>query len=200
MDFVKEQTGYKPSVERCARRSGARLHEPFIDEPRARENEGLRTWHIPCRLRGMLLLREDCVLFSPPLQVSVREGAKCMLNAAEQASARATAIPSSYPCCSHPTHHCLYRFERLLIRCAPSRRCTNARVYGLTDYDRAFNNDCTTPSLPPLCLYYTWYIGWVGVGWQRRCKTCHSLHELDYQGTVFCCVFWRSITASGRVK
>ena len=28
------------------------------------------------------------------------------------------------------------------------------------------------------------YIG-VGVGWQRRCKTCQSLRELDNQGTVF---------------
>ena len=28
------------------------------------------------------------------------------------------------------------------------------------------------------------YIG-VGVGWQRRCKTCHSLRERDNQGTVF---------------
>ena len=27
------------------------------------------------------------------------------------------------------------------------------------------------------------YIG-VGVGWQRRCKTCQSLRELDNQGTV----------------
>ena len=28
------------------------------------------------------------------------------------------------------------------------------------------------------------YIG-VGVGWQQRCKTCHSLREQDNQGTVF---------------
>ena len=28
------------------------------------------------------------------------------------------------------------------------------------------------------------YIG-VGVGWQRRCKTCQLLRELDNQGTVF---------------
>ena len=28
------------------------------------------------------------------------------------------------------------------------------------------------------------YIG-VGVGWQRRCKTCRSLRELDNQGAVF---------------
>ena len=31
------------------------------------------------------------------------------------------------------------------------------------------------------------YIG-VGVGWQRRCKTCQSLRELDNQGTV-CLLF-----------
>ena len=29
------------------------------------------------------------------------------------------------------------------------------------------------------------YIDWVGVGWQQHCKTCHSLRELDNQGTVF---------------
>ena len=28
-------------------------------------------------------------------------------------------------------------------------------------------------------------MAWVGVGWQQHCKTCHSLHELDHQGTVF---------------
>ena len=33
-------------------------------------------------------------------------------------------------------------------------------------------------------------IGWVGVGWQRHCKTCRSLHELDNQGTyLFACFF-----------
>ena len=35
------------------------------------------------------------------------------------------------------------------------------------------------------------YIG-VGIGWQRRCKTCQSLRELDNQGTVvavFCFCF-----------
>ena len=41
------------------------------------------------------------------------------------------------------------------------------------------------PPPPPL-----FYIGWVGVGWQRHCKTCHSLRELDNQGTVFLCVFF----------
>ena len=29
----------------------------------------------------------------------------------------------------------------------------------------------------------------VGVGWQRRCKTCQSLRELDNQGTVFVLFF-----------
>ena len=37
---------------------------------------------------------------------------------------------------------------------------------------------------------YTKYIGWVGVGWQRRCKTRQSLHELGNQATLF--VFWWS--------
>ena len=30
----------------------------------------------------------------------------------------------------------------------------------------------------------------VGVGWQRRCKTCQSLRVLDDQGTVCVCVFF----------
>ena len=29
------------------------------------------------------------------------------------------------------------------------------------------------------------FIGWIGVGWQRHCKTCRSLRELDDQGSVF---------------
>ena len=40
----------------------------------------------------------------------------------------------------------------------------------------------TNEYAPPPLLY----IGWVGVGWQRHCKTCRSLRELDNQGTVFC--------------
>ena len=32
---------------------------------------------------------------------------------------------------------------------------------------------------------YIYYMGWVGVGWQRRCKMCRSLRELDNQGTLF---------------
>ena len=43
------------------------------------------------------------------------------------------------------------------------------------------------------------YIGRVGVGWQRHCKTCRSLHELDHQGTVFWLCSGGSITAGGRV-
>ena len=45
---------------------------------------------------------------------------------------------------------------------------------------------------PPL-----FYIGWFGVGWQRHCRTCRSLRELDNQGTVFLSFFflWRSPTA-----
>ena len=44
---------------------------------------------------------------------------------------------------------------------------------------------------PPLASYiyiyilYTRCIGWVGVGWQRRCKTRQSLRELDNQGAFF---------------
>ena len=35
------------------------------------------------------------------------------------------------------------------------------------------------------CILYTWYIGWVGVGWQRCRKTRRSVRELDNQGTFF---------------
>ena len=44
-------------------------------------------------------------------------------------------------------------------------------------------------SLPPIC--------WVGVGWQRHCKTGRSLRELDNQGTF--CFFRRSPTTGCRV-
>ena len=60
---------------------------------------------------------------------------------------------------------------------------------------------CARPSTallfsPPNKIHNSWasvgtdavkhcmYIG-VGVGWQRRCKTCQSLRELDNQGTLF---------------
>ena len=42
----------------------------------------------------------------------------------------------------------------------------------------------TSPHIP-LPILYKGYIGWVGVLWQRHCKTCRSLHELGQQGTVF---------------
>ena len=32
---------------------------------------------------------------------------------------------------------------------------------------------------------YTLLVGWVGVGWQRHCKTCRLLIEIDNQGTDF---------------
>ena len=36
-------------------------------------------------------------------------------------------------------------------------------------------------------------VGWVGVDWQRHCKTCRSLIEPDNQGTHrFVLFFWRS--------
>ena len=41
----------------------------------------------------------------------------------------------------------------------------------------------------------------VDAGWQRHCKTCRLLLELDNQGTVFLFVcFWRSVKAGGRVR
>ena len=37
------------------------------------------------------------------------------------------------------------------------------------------------PQSPPYIIFIC--IGWVGVGWQRHCKTCRSPRELDDQGT-----------------
>ena len=39
---------------------------------------------------------------------------------------------------------------------------------------------------PPLLFY----IDWVGVGWQRHCKTCRSLRDLDNRGTVISFSIW----------
>ena len=47
------------------------------------------------------------------------------------------------------------------------------------------------PPLPP----------WVGVGWQRHCKSCCSLLEQDSQGPNFISFFSRrSVSAGGRVR
>ena len=48
-----------------------------------------------------------------------------------------------------------------------------------------------------LALAYIYYMGWVGVGWQRRCKTRQSLRELDNQGTLL--LFLTVAMAGGRV-
>ena len=45
---------------------------------------------------------------------------------------------------------------------------------------QSYNKPAFGNTPPPL------YIGWVGVGWRRHCKTCRSIRELDNQGTVFC--------------
>jgi len=47
---------------------------------------------------------------------------------------------------------------------------------------------------PPIQIFYI-FIGWVGVGWQRRCKTRLSLRELDNQSTVF--FFSSAVTHAG---
>ena len=49
----------------------------------------------------------------------------------------------------------------------------------------------TVPPLPQ-------YIRWVGVGWQRNCKTFYPLRELHNNGAIL--VFWRSAAASDRVE
>ena len=46
-------------------------------------------------------------------------------------------------------------------------------------------------------VYRYIYVGWVGVGWQRHCKTCRSLRELDYQGTY---LFFAVDATGGRVR
>ena len=44
----------------------------------------------------------------------------------------------------------------------------------------------TIALLPPsLYILHLVYIGWVGVGWRRRCKTRLALRGLGSQGTVF---------------
>ena len=74
---------------------------------------------------------------------------------------------------------------------ALSQHSTDARVYGHT------TTAMYKMSTPPPIEYVQWldsvgtdavkhymYIG-VGVGWQRCCRTCQSLRELDSPGTVF---------------
>ena len=41
----------------------------------------------------------------------------------------------------------------------------------------------------PTRLRYILCIGWVGIVWQRYCRTCRSLLELDNQGTLFLFLF-----------
>ena len=48
----------------------------------------------------------------------------------------------------------------------------------------------------PLSVYLC--VGWVGVGWQRRCQTRQSLRELDNEGTVS--LFLAVAVAGGRVR
>ena len=55
---------------------------------------------------------------------------------------------------------------------------------------------------PPYIIYLVHrisyiYIGWVGVGWQRRCKIRLSLRELDSQGTVFLLIVFLAVTTAG---
>ena len=53
----------------------------------------------------------------------------------------------------------------------PSRHSRDARVYGHTT--TAMDKLGTPPPFPSL-----YYIASVGLGWERHCKTCRSLHEL----------------------
>ena len=45
-------------------------------------------------------------------------------------------------------------------------------------------NTCTMKPHSILTVLPPSHVGWVDVGWQRRCKTHQSLRELDNQGTV----------------
>ena len=59
-------------------------------------------------------------------------------------------------------------------------------------------NQSTPPAsrIPLHTLLPLFYLGWVGVGWQRHCKTCRSLRELDNQGTVFCLFVFLAVAHS----
>ena len=66
---------------------------------------------------------------------------------------------------------------------SPKRDCGNRKVK-------------QTPPPPSLL-----HIGWVGVGWQRHCKTLCSLRELGNQGTSsFFSFFRRAVTTGCRVR
>ena len=41
--------------------------------------------------------------------------------------------------------------------------------------------------------YHCIYLGWIGVGWQRHCKTYRSIRELDNQGTQRFVLFFLSL-------
>ena len=53
------------------------------------------------------------------------------------------------------------------------------------------------PQKLPRYIYSVHVIGWLGVGWQRRCKIRQSLRELDHQGTVFFCILFLAVAMAG---
>ena len=55
-------------------------------------------------------------------------------------------------------------------------------AWSMAEWLRQTINQYVSSPGPVICTRY--YIGWVGVGWQRRCKTRQLLRELDNQGTV----------------
>ena len=82
-------------------------------------------------------------------------------------------------CCGHARHECTCVQTTL--------------VHGLTT--TAMHENEYPPPFMQVYIYI--YIGWVGVGWRRRCKTRLSLRGLENQGTVFSVCFggyhgWRS--------
>ena len=116
-------------------------------------------------------------------------------------------------CCKYSNISLVYRFVRvfhctaqvsLCVLCAPFTFgapwrycCTVTACLLLAAYSKLVvhhrRHSCRferlTASHPLRSPFSTLYLGRVGVGWQRHCRTCRSLLELDSQGTVLFCSF-----------
>ena len=68
------------------------------------------------------------------------------------------------------------------ILCMDMHRLRTARR---TKSDPAGHLVVLLRSIPPVSIRCILVCLGVGVGWQRRCKKCLSLRELDKEGTVF---------------
>ena len=84
-------------------------------------------------------------------------------------------------------------------RRAPCRHSRDTRVFffffffahfyfpasGLWSYDYGH---AQTESIQSPLAYIMYRLGWFS-GWQRHCRTCRSLHELDHQGAIYFFLF-----------